>query len=124
MASRSGAVATVSPWLHAHFASLVGPERVAYVPPPWPVQPPVDAAERQAARGKLGIASTTSVLVYTGNLDAYQDNVNKHFGTNYKIPILYFTQLMGLAFDIPPKKLGFGKEFISAAPALAKIGHV
>ena len=56
------------------------------------------------------------------NLDAYQENVNKHFGTNYKIPILYFTQLMGLAFGIPPKKLGFGKEFISADPALAKIG--
>jgi heterodisulfide reductase subunit B len=56
------------------------------------------------------------------NLDAYQDNVNKYFGTNYKIPILYFTQLVGLAFDIPPKKLGFGKEFVSAAPALAKIG--
>ncbi len=56
------------------------------------------------------------------NLDAYQENVNKHFGTNYNIPILYFTQLMGLAFGIPAKKLGFGKEFVTAAPALAKIG--
>lgn len=56
------------------------------------------------------------------NLDAYQDNVNKHFGTNYNIPILYFTQLIGLAFGISPKKLGFGKEFVDAAPALKKIG--
>ncbi|MBN1991605.1 MAG: CoB--CoM heterodisulfide reductase iron-sulfur subunit B family protein, partial [Anaerolineae bacterium] len=56
------------------------------------------------------------------NLDAYQDNVNKHFGTNYKIPILYFTQLIGLAFGLPPKQLGFGKEFVGAGPALAKIG--
>ena len=56
------------------------------------------------------------------NLDAYQDNVNKHFGTDYKIPILYFTQLMGLAFGLPPKQLGFGKEFVDARPALAKIG--
>jgi heterodisulfide reductase subunit B len=56
------------------------------------------------------------------NLDAYQGSVNKAFGTNYKIPILYFTQLMGLAMGLPPKKLGFGKEFVSAAPALAKIG--
>jgi heterodisulfide reductase subunit B len=55
------------------------------------------------------------------NLDAYQDSVNKQFGTNYKIPILYFTQLMGLAFGIPKNKLGFGKEFVSAAPALKKI---
>jgi heterodisulfide reductase subunit B len=56
------------------------------------------------------------------NLDAYQDNVNKHFGTNYNIPILYFTQLVGLAFGLPTKKLGFGKEFVDASPALAKIG--
>ncbi len=56
------------------------------------------------------------------NLDAYQDNVNKHFGTNYKIPILYFTQLLGLAFGLSAKKLGFGKEFVNANPALEKIG--
>ena len=56
------------------------------------------------------------------NLDAYQENVNRHFGTNYKIPILYFTQLMGLAFGMPAGKLGFGKEFVDARPALAKIG--
>lgn len=56
------------------------------------------------------------------NLDAYQDNVNKHFGTNYNIPILYFTQMVGLAFGLPAKKLGFGREFVDARPALAKIG--
>ena len=55
------------------------------------------------------------------NLDAYQDAVNAHFGTNYKIPIVYFTQLMGLAFGIPANELGFGKELISAKSALAKI---
>jgi heterodisulfide reductase subunit B len=56
------------------------------------------------------------------NLDAYQNDVNKFFKTNYKIPILYFTQMMGLAFDIPAAELGIGKEFIDARPALAKIG--
>jgi heterodisulfide reductase subunit B len=56
------------------------------------------------------------------NLDAYQGSVNKQFGTNYKIPILYFTQMMGLAFGIPAAELGFGKEFVDARPALAKIG--
>jgi heterodisulfide reductase subunit B len=57
------------------------------------------------------------------NLDAYQENVNKRFGTNYKIPILYFTQLLGLAFGVSPKKLGFGKEFVPAGAALQKIGE-
>jgi len=56
------------------------------------------------------------------NLDAYQGSVNKAFGTNYNIPILYFTQLMGLAMGLPPKKLGFGKELVNAGPALSKIG--
>ncbi|MBP7964105.1 MAG: CoB--CoM heterodisulfide reductase iron-sulfur subunit B family protein [Caldilineaceae bacterium] len=56
------------------------------------------------------------------NLDGYQEAVNRHFGTDYQIPILYFTQLMGLAFGVAANKLGFGKEFVSAGPALAKIG--
>jgi heterodisulfide reductase subunit B len=55
------------------------------------------------------------------NLDAYQDAVNRHFKTDYQIPILYFTQLMGLAFGMAPDELGIGKEFVDARPALVKI---
>jgi heterodisulfide reductase subunit B len=55
------------------------------------------------------------------NLDAYQIEMNKHFGTSYPIPVLYFTQLMGLAFGRSPAELGIGKEFVPAAPALARI---
>jgi len=56
------------------------------------------------------------------NLDAYQDAVNKKFGMNFEIPILYFTQLIGLAMGMPAAELGFGKELVNANPALAKIG--
>lgn len=56
------------------------------------------------------------------NLDAYQDAMNKFYKSNYHIPILYFTQVMGLAYGIPAKELGIGKEFVDARPALAKIG--
>jgi heterodisulfide reductase subunit B len=55
------------------------------------------------------------------NLDAYQSAVNSHFGTKYKIPIVYFTQLMGLAFGVPENDLGIGKEIVSAKTALSKI---
>jgi len=55
------------------------------------------------------------------NLDAYQDAVNHHFGTDYDIPVVYFTQLVGLAFGFSPKELGFGKEIVSAEGALAKV---
>jgi heterodisulfide reductase subunit B len=58
------------------------------------------------------------------NLDAYQDAVNARFGTNYKIPVLYFTQLMGLAFGLTPEEVGIGREIVDARPALAKVGTV
>jgi len=56
------------------------------------------------------------------NLDAYQSHVNRHFKTNYNIPVLYFTQMIGLALGIEPKELGIGQEFVSAAGILKKIG--
>jgi len=56
------------------------------------------------------------------NLDAYQNETNQHFHTNYKMPILFFTQLMGLAFGIEPKSLGFGRELVSARQAMSRIG--
>ena len=48
------------------------------------------------------------------NLDAYQGRVNRHFRTSLRIPIVFFTQMMGIAFGIEPEKLGFGKEIVSA----------
>jgi heterodisulfide reductase subunit B len=56
------------------------------------------------------------------NLDAYQSQVNGHFGTSFNLPILYFTQIIGLAFGMKPKELGIGKEIVSASPLLSKIG--
>jgi heterodisulfide reductase subunit B len=49
------------------------------------------------------------------NLECYQSQVNQEFGTSFTMPIVYFTQLVGLALGIRPKKLGIGKELISAA---------
>lgn len=56
------------------------------------------------------------------NLDAFQDAVNARFGTNYRLPVLFFTQLVGLAFGLSPADVGIGKELVDARPALAKIG--
>ena len=56
------------------------------------------------------------------NLDAYQGDMNKHFRSDFHMPVLYFTQLMGLAFGHDPAELGIGKEFVSAAEALSHIG--
>lgn len=56
------------------------------------------------------------------NVDAYQGEMNRHFRTNYNMPIVFFTQLMGIAFGMDAKELGFGMELVSAKKAMMKIG--
>lgn len=56
------------------------------------------------------------------NLDAFQGQMNGYFKTDYHMPILFFTQLMGIAFGAEPKDVGFGSEFVSARPAMGRIG--
>jgi len=56
------------------------------------------------------------------NLDAFQESVNKYYKTNFHVPVLYFTQMIGLALGISAQDLGIGKELVDARPALAKIG--
>jgi heterodisulfide reductase subunit B len=50
------------------------------------------------------------------NLECYQQQVNQEFGTRFSVPVVYFTQLMGLALGIPGKNLGIGKEIVAATP--------
>ena len=52
------------------------------------------------------------------NLEVYQRQVNREFGTEFSIPAMYFTQLLGLALGVAPKRLGIGKEMVSMAPEL------
>ena len=54
------------------------------------------------------------------NVETYQGDVNKMFGTDFKIPTLYFTQLMGLAFGFSRKELGIDEEMIPSRPLLEK----
>ena len=44
------------------------------------------------------------------NLDGRQQQINKKFDTNFRIPILYFTELMGLALGIEAEDLGLFKH--------------
>ncbi len=52
------------------------------------------------------------------NLDMRQKQINAHFGTEYKLPILYFTQLMGLALGLGASELAFEKHFVSPTKLL------
>jgi heterodisulfide reductase subunit B len=56
------------------------------------------------------------------NLDGFQSAMNRRFKSKFQMPIMYFTQMMGIAFGMDAPALGIGAEFVSARPALAKIG--
>lgn len=56
------------------------------------------------------------------NLDGFQGETNQFFKTDYHMPVLFFTQLMGLAFGLKPKELGFGLELVSARNVLDHMG--
>jgi heterodisulfide reductase subunit B2 len=54
------------------------------------------------------------------NLEAYQPKINSKFGSNHKMPIVYFSQLVGLALGIDSKKLGLDTLLVSADNLRAK----
>jgi len=54
------------------------------------------------------------------NLDAYQSRVNQKFKTNFNIPILFFTQLMGIAFGLSDEHLGLQTCIAPVDRVLAK----
>lgn len=77
----------------------------------------IEAADRERADVLVTVCPMCQM-----NLDAYQGEMNRHFGTAYRLPILFFTQLIGLAFNLDPRALGIGTEIVSACDALAKVG--
>jgi heterodisulfide reductase subunit B2 len=48
------------------------------------------------------------------NLDARQKQINAEFGGTFDIPIVYFTQLMGVAYGLHAKPLGMDKHLTDA----------
>ncbi|RJP55977.1 MAG: disulfide reductase [Anaerolineaceae bacterium] len=64
-------------------------------------------------RGADVIATTCPMC--NVNLEVYQSQVNREFGTDYSIPVMYFTQLMGMALGIAPRRLGIAKESVPKA---------
>ncbi len=47
------------------------------------------------------------------NLDLRQGQVNATLGTSYNIPVLYFSQVLGLAYGYKPEALGIEKHIVS-----------
>ena len=55
------------------------------------------------------------------NLEAFQDQIARELEPIH-IPVLYFTQILGLAFGLPPKQLGLQRSLVPVEPCLAERG--
>jgi len=53
------------------------------------------------------------------NLEAYQKRLNKKFGKSYDMPVLYFTQLLGLALGCSETELGLQRNLTTFKAPLA-----
>jgi len=54
------------------------------------------------------------------NLDLRQGQGNRALGASYRIPVPYFTQLMGVALNIADADIGFDKLNVDPRPVLSK----
>ncbi len=54
------------------------------------------------------------------NLDAYQSRVNKKFKTNFNLPILFFTQLVGVALGLNEEDLGLKTNIVPVDKVLTR----
>lgn len=57
-----------------------------------------------------------------GNLDGYQKEISAESGNSYNMPILYFTELMGLAFGDPSANKWLGRHEVDPRPLLREKG--
>jgi heterodisulfide reductase subunit B2 len=79
-----------------------------------------------ADENKADCIVTTCPLCHF-NLEAYQDKINQIYHTEFNVPILYFTQLLGLVFGISEKSLGLDSSFIPMGQkikSLMEVQHV
>jgi heterodisulfide reductase subunit B len=53
------------------------------------------------------------------NLDNYQNKINNIYDDKTKIPVVYLSQILGIAFGLKPDELGLDKHAVSFEPVLA-----
>ncbi|CCO23608.1 CoB--CoM heterodisulfide reductase iron-sulfur subunit B family protein [Maridesulfovibrio hydrothermalis] len=71
----------------------------------------------------LGVdALITACPLCQMNLDLRQSQINSATGAKHKIPVFYYTQLMGLALGLDEKELGIDKLCVSPRNAINAIG--
>jgi heterodisulfide reductase subunit B2 len=75
-------------------------------------------AARQAGADALVVACPMCQV----NLDARQQAIEEARGVRYNMPVLYFTQLMGMACGFSSRQMGLGRMLVSPLPLLRRAG--
>jgi heterodisulfide reductase subunit B len=75
-------------------------------------------AARQAGADALVVACPMCQV----NLDARQQAIEEARGVRYNLPVLYFTQLMGMACGFSSRQMGLGRMLVSPLPLLRRAG--
>ena len=65
---------------------------------------------------------TVACPMCQASLDLRQQDMQKHSGKRYNMPIVYITQLLGLCLGIPPKELGLNRLMVAPTSVLQSIG--
>lgn len=67
-------------------------------------------------------ALVTMCPMCQANLDTRQDDMSKAFGKKYDLPILYLTELIGIAIQHPRIREWFSKHLVSPVQMLSAKG--
>jgi heterodisulfide reductase subunit B len=66
------------------------------------------------------ILATACPLCFA-NLDVFQKQIKDQYDEDFDMPIVYFTQLMGVAYGLDAKTLGMDKHFTNAIGLLKSL---
>ncbi|MFQ6108678.1 MAG: CoB--CoM heterodisulfide reductase iron-sulfur subunit B family protein [Candidatus Aminicenantales bacterium] len=77
---------------------------------------------KEAKRKGADVVATVCPLCQF-NLEITQDKMVKKYKDDVRMPVLYFTQLMGLALGIPKEDLGFSRSIIPLKSLWEKLGN-
>jgi len=71
-----------------------------------------DILEEVSRKGAQAIVTACPLCQI--NLEGYQGQINSKFNSNFNIPVVYFTQVMGLAFGLPGSELRLNQNMTDA----------
>ncbi len=75
----------------------------------------------EGAKKERAMAVVTMCPLCHLNLDFKQKRMQKRFEEKLGIPVIYFTQMLGLALGIEPKKLGLNKNITSTKKVITYV---